>query len=178
MRKLGLAMLAGSIATAACTAAPGAPAPVVTASATQPAVTAAAAAASRAPSATPKPSAKADPLPDAFIGAWYHPAPAYWWFLRAGSPTCVLVAHTNVDCVSYELGDQPAFVGAATMDGSVIRIKWTRGYCAGQKTNFGTGVSGGTLKLFDTEGDCGGDNFVLTRAGIAGAPGAPPPPES
>ena len=130
-------------------------------------------AASRRATTTP-----AAPLPEAFIGAWYHPAPAYWWFLRAGSPTCIVVAHTDGDCVAYQLGAQAAYVGAAAMDGRLIRIHWTRGYCAGRETDFGTGVDGDTLKLFDTEGDCGGDNFVLTRAGIGAAPSAPPPPEN
>ena len=83
MRKLGIAILVGAIA-AACAPAKGAPAsvgsaPVPTTAAPQPAVAAATPATTRAPSGTPRPSAKADPLPDAFIGAWYHPSPAYWW---------------------------------------------------------------------------------------------------
>jgi hypothetical protein len=182
MRGLGTAVLLGSIALAACNATSGAPVPAESPTAFQPSSVTAKpepsdASATQAPKATPKPTEQADPLPDAFIGAWYHPAPAFWWFLRAGSPTCVTVAHTTVDCVAYQLGTQAAYVGAAAMDGRLIRIHWTRGYCAAQETDFGTGISGDTLKLFDTEGDCGGDNFVLTRAGTGTAPSAPPPPE-
>ena len=117
-----------------------------------------------------------EPIPDELIGAWYHASGAYWWLIRAGAPTCVTVAHTALDCVAYELAGQPAFVGAATMAGRVLRIDWTRGYCAGDQTLFGTGVVGTTLKLFDTPDDCGGDDFLLSRAGLGATPSAPPPP--
>src|SRR5262245_26990285 len=184
MGKLAVAALVGSIVITGCSAASGAPAPPqlpepgvdLMTPATE--VTPAPPAAAQPPIVRPAPSAKGDPLPDAFIGAWYHSAPAYWWFLRAGSPTCTIVAHTATDCVAYQLGTQAAYVGAAAMDGRLIRIHWTRGYCAGQETDFGTGIKGETLKLFDTEGDCGGDNFVLARAGAGGIPTAPPPPEN
>jgi len=181
MRRLQTAILLGAMTAAACSPAGGAPVGSPGASITATPIGSAsltfAADATKAPArATPSP-APSEPLPDEFLGAWYHPAPAYWWFLRAGSATCVAVAHTDGDCVAYQLGAQPAYVGAASMDGRLIRIHWTRGYCAARETDFGTGISGDTLKLFDTEGDCGGDNFVLTRAGTGAAPSAPPPPE-
>jgi len=183
MGKLRIAILAGAMTASACSAAAGAPASSGGAAAAPPATSAPTSITlevkpSTVP-ATPNPTAKpSEPIPDAMLGAWYHPAPAYWWFLRSGSPTCVTVAHTDLDCVAYQVGNHAAYVGAASMDGRLIRIAWTRGYCAGQETDFGTGTSGDTLKLFDTEGDCGGDNFVLTRAGTGTAPSAPPPPDN
>lgn len=180
MRRLQIAIVLGAIAAAGCAAghgtpavpagspAAGAPNPMATAS-----VTIAATKSPARPTAVP-----AQPIPDELIGGWYHPAPAYWWFLRAGSATCVSVARTDVDCVAYQLVGQPAYVGAATMDGRVLRIRWVRGYCAGDRTNFGTGVDGDTLRLFDLPDDCGGADFVLSRAGAGTTPSAPPPPES
>ena len=173
MRRLQIAILVGAMTAAACSPAGASTAADPTTSSSLPADPGPTKAPARA---TPSP-APSEPLPDEFLGAWYHPAPAYWWFLRAGSATCVAVAHTDGDCVAYQLGAQPAYVGAASMDGRLIRIHWTRGYCAARETDFGTGISRDTLKLFDTEGDCGGDNFVLTRAGTGAAPSAPPPPE-
>ena len=183
MRRLRMAILVGAMTVSACAAVAGAPGssaePAAAGLATSPPQSAHAevnpSTVPVRPNATSVPS---DPLPDAMLGAWYHPAPAYWWFLRSGSPTCVTVAHTDIDCVAYQLGNQAAYVGAASMDGRLIRIHWTRGYCAGRETDFGTGMSGATLKLFDTEGDCGGDNFVLTRAGTGTAPSPPPPPDN
>jgi hypothetical protein len=134
-----------------------------------------------AASATPTRSAPTmtpEPLPDALMGAWYHPAPAFWWFIRAGSPTCVAIAHTELDCVAYQLVGQPAYVGAASMDGRILRIRWVRGYCAGDRTDFGTGIDGDTLRLFDRPDDCGGADLVMTRAGIGPTPSAPLPPSS
>jgi hypothetical protein len=64
------------------------------------------------------------------------------------------------------------------MDGQVLHIDWTRGYCAGQRTWFRTGFAGGTLKLFDLPDDCGGADFVLSRAGTGATPSAPPPPSN
>jgi len=181
MRRLRIAILLGAMTAAAgCSTAGGAPADPAeasTAAAPSPSLSVAADLTMAPARATPASSPASDPLPDGFIGAWYHSAPAYWWFLRAGSPTCVTVAHTDADCVAYQLGAQPAYVGAASMDGRLLRIRWTRGYCAGDRTNFGTGIDGNTLKLFDTDGDCGGDNLVLSRAGTGTAPSAPPPPE-
>lgn len=136
-----------------------------------------------AASASPGPSAAGlrasedgEPVPDAMLGAWSHPSGAFWWFLRAGAPTCVTVAHTTLDCLAYQLVGQPAYVGVATMDGRVLHIRWVRGYCAGDKTSFGTGFVGETLKLFDLPDDCGGADFVLARAGTGATASAPPPP--
>ena len=181
MRRLWIATLVGAMTVSACAGVAGAPAsppdPAVAGLATNPPTSVPAEVKPSIVPARPTPmTTPSEPIPDAMIGAWYHPAPAYWWFLRAGSPTCVLVAHTDVDCVAYQLVGQPAYVGAATMAGRVLRIRWVRGYCAGDRTNFGTGVAGDTLKLFDLPDDCGGANFVLSRAGIGTTPNAPPPP--
>jgi hypothetical protein len=118
------------------------------------------------------------PIADELIGAWYASAPAYWWFLRAGAPTCVEVAHTELDCVAYQLVGKPAALGAATMAGRVLRVRCVWGFCAGQETSFGTGFDGENLKLFDLPDDCGGSDFVLSRAGTGTTPSAPPPPGS
>ena len=182
MRRLKIAILVGMIVMGGCTAGAGAPALPAsdsTSIAPNPTTTPSVPAAPTKAPARPTPSAAlAEPIPDELIGAWYNPAPAFWWFLRAGSPTCVTVARTNLDCVAYQLVGQPAYVGAATMDGTVLRIRWVRGYCAGDRTNFGTGMDGATLKLFDQPDDCGGADFVLSRAGVGAAPSAPPPPTS
>lgn len=175
MREVGIAVLAAALA-AGCTTATGAPGSTETATAMHAASVLPTTLETPTPTARPKPTTQAEPIPDDMIGAWYQAAPAYWWFLRAGNPTCVTVAHTDLDCVTYQLGVQPAFVGAATMDGPVLNIRWTRGYCAGQRTGFRTGFVGDTLKLFDLPDDCGGDDFVLSRAGTGTTPSAPPPP--
>ena len=175
MRKVGIAVLAAAIATG-CTTAAGAPGPTETATATTAASAGPTPVETATPTARPAPTTSAEPIPDHLIGAWYEAAPAYWWFLRAGNPTCVTVAHTALDCVTYQLGSQPAFVGAVTMAGPVLNIRWTRGYCAGQQTGFRTGFVGNSLRLFDLPGDCGGDDFVLSRAGAGVTPSAPPPP--
>ena len=177
MRKVGIAVLAAAIA-AGCTTAAGAKVSTETAAVTNAASVRPATLETPTPTVRPKPTAQAEPIPDDMIGAWYQAAPAYWWFLRAGDPTCVRVAHTDLDCVTYQLGGQPAFAGAATMDGPVLHIRWTRGYCAGQRTGFRTGFVGATLKLFDLPDDCGGDDFVLSPAGTGTTPSAPPPPSS
>jgi len=179
MRKVGpavLAVLAGSIAVVACTTAAGAPASAQPPAATSSTTVRPTHVETARPTATALPTTLGEPIPDELIGAWYHPSGAYWWLIRAGAPTCVTVAHTTLDCVAYQLAGQPAFVGAATMDGRVLRISWTRGYCAGERTSFGTGVAGDALKLFDMPDDCGGDDFVLSRAGSGTTPSAPPPP--
>lgn len=175
MRKVGIAVLAAAIA-AGCTTAAGAKVSTETATATNAASVRPTPVETESPTARPTPAPSVEPLPDALIGAWYQAAPAYWWFLRAGNPTCVTVAHTDLDCVTYQIGGQPAFVGAATMDGPVLNIRWTRGYCAGQRTGFRTGFVGDALRLFDLPDDCGGDDFVLSRAGTGTTPSAPPPP--
>jgi hypothetical protein len=176
MRKLGIAVLAGAIAAAGCTTAAGAPASIETAMATNAASVRALPVETPTPTARTTPTTLAEPIPADLIGAWYAPAPAYWWFIRAGDPTCVAVAHTELDCVAYQLVGQPAYVGAATMEGRVLHIRWVRGYCAGDRTAFRTGFVGDTLKLFDLPDDCGGSDFVLSRAGTGTTPSAPPPP--
>lgn len=182
MRRLQIAILIGAITAAGCNTAAGAPAAPATMSPTvrsSPTTAPTVAPAATKPPSRPTPTAvPAQPIPDDLIGAWSHQSGAYWWFLRAGSPTCITVARTELDCVAYLLVGRPAYVGAATMDGRMLRIRWVRGYCAGDRTNFGTGVNGDTLKLFDQPDDCGGDDFVLSRAGVGTAPSAPPPPES
>jgi hypothetical protein len=175
MHKIGIAVLTAAIA-AGCTTATGAPASTESATTTNAASARPTPIETETSTARPRPTISAEPLPDDLIGAWYQAAPAYWWFLRAGSPTCVAVAHTDLDCVTYQLGGRPAFVGAATMDRPVLNIRWTRGYCAGQRTGFRTGFFGDTLRLFDLPDDCGGDDFVLSRAGTGTTPSAPPPP--
>src|SRR4051812_8117578 len=35
-----------------------------------------------------------EPLPDEMLGAWYMPAPGFWWFFRAGDPVCMSVVRT------------------------------------------------------------------------------------
>ena len=176
MRKVGVVVLGAVLVIAGCATTAGAPVAVETATATNGPSTGAPPVETANPTATPAPTNLGQPIPDSMIGAWYQAAPAYWWFLRAGSPTCVAVAHTDVDCVTYQIGAQPAFVGAATMEGPVLHIRWTRGYCAGEWTGFRTGFVGDTLKLFDLPDDCGGDDFVLSRAGTGTTPSAPPPP--
>jgi len=89
---------------------------------------------------------------------------------------CVKVVRTNLDCLAYQLVGQPAAVGAATMEGTILHIDWVRGYCARQRTNFGTRLDGDTLKFFDQPDDCGGDSWTMTRAGTGSVPTAPPPP--
>jgi hypothetical protein len=175
VRKLGIFVLAATIA-AGCTSAAGAPASNEPAMATSAVSERPLAVETVTPTATATPTTLAEPIPDRLIGAWYEAAPAYWWFLRAGNPTCITVGHTDLDCVTYQIGVQPAFVGAATMSGPVLNIRWTRGYCAGQRTGFRTGFVGETLKLFDLPDDCGGDDFVLSQAGTGTTPSAPPPP--
>jgi hypothetical protein len=181
MYKLGIAVLVGALTAAGCTTAAVGPVPSQAAVATSAAsvgATPVGTSRSSAPAtAKPAPTSAWTPIPDELIGAWYHPSGAYWWLIRAGAQTCVTVAHTAVDCVAYQLAGQPAYVGAATMAGRVLHIDWTRGYCAGDQTLFGTGVAGNILKLFDTPDDCGGDDFVLSRAGSGTTPSAPPPPE-
>ena len=176
MRKVGIAVFAVAIAAAGCTTAAGVPPSTQTAMASNAASVGALPIETPTPTASAAPTTLTEPIPDHFIGAWYEAAPAYWWFLRAGDPTCVAVAHTELDCVAYQFGGQPAFVGAATMEGRVLHIRWERGYCAGDRTSFGTGFVGETLKLFDLPDDCGGEDFVLSRAGTGASPSAPPPP--
>ncbi|HTK44545.1 MAG TPA: hypothetical protein VL749_04230 [Patescibacteria group bacterium] len=182
MRRFQIAILVAVITAAGCTAGGAAPAAIAslsTAIAPIPTTTPSVPVAPTKPPAQARPTAgPAEPIPDALIGAWSHPSGAFWWLLRAGSPTCVTVARTDLDCVAYQLVGQPAYVGAATMDGRVLRIRWVRGYCAGDRTSFGTGIDDDTLKLFDMPDDCGGADFVLSRAGVGAAPSAPPPPTS
>jgi hypothetical protein len=178
VRKVGIALLAGAIGVAACTTAAGAPAAVETAVASNPAASGTMLVETPRPTGRPTPTTIAEPVPDAMLGAWYMSAPAFWSFFRAGDEVCVKLARTDRDCLTYQLGDAVPAIGSASMAGRILNIDWLTGYCAHQRTSFGIGLSGDTLKFFDQPDDCGGDTWTMTRAGTGSAPSAPRPPGS
>lgn len=124
------------------------------------------------PSATPA----AAPLPDELIGAWHHPAPGWWWFIRAGDPECVQALHTDLDCVVWQRGTIPREIGIATMSGPDLKVAWKSGFCTSITSTYSVALNGDSLNLVDIGGGCEGGNFALTRAGTGSAPTAPPPP--
>lgn len=124
------------------------------------------------PSATPA----AAPLPDELIGAWHHPAPGWWWFIRAGDPECVQALHTDLDCVVWQRGTTPREIGIATMSGGDLEVAWKSGFCTSITSTYSVALNGDSLNLVDIGGGCEGGNFALTRAGTGTAPTAPPPP--
>jgi hypothetical protein len=121
-------------------------------------------------------AATADPVTDELIGAWYHPAPGWWWFLRAGDPTCVQAVRTHLDCVVWQRGSAPRELGIATMSGGDLNVAWRSGFCTSRTSTYSVTKNGDSLNLVDIGGGCDGGNFALTRAGIGSAPAAPPPP--
>ncbi len=126
--EVGVAVLVVAIAVAGCAPSAGAPAATPPPAATSAATVGPTHVETVRPTATATPTTLGGPIPEELVGAWYHPSGAYWWLVRAGAPTCVVVAHTALDCVAYQLAGQPAYVGAATMAGRVLHISWTRGY--------------------------------------------------
>ena len=125
-----------------------------------------------APTAQPA----AVPLPGALIGAWHHPAPGWWWFLRAGDPECVDAVRTQLDCVVWQRGTTPREIGIATMSDGDLKVAWRSGFCTGITSTYSVALNGDSLNLVDIGGGCEGGNFALTRAGTGTAPSAPPPP--
>ena len=128
------------------------------------------------PGATPSAQAAGAPLPDEVIGAWYHAAPGWWWFLRAGDPVCVQAVRTELDCVVWQRGTTPREIGAASIVGSDLQVAWRSGFCTRITSLYSVALQGDSLNLVDIGGGCEGGNFALTRAGTGSAPSAPPPP--
>ena len=118
----------------------------------------------------------AAPLPEELIGAWHHPAPGWWWFLRAGDPMCVQAVHTELDCVVWQRGTTPREIGIATMSGRDLKVAWKSGFCTSLTSTYSVALNGDSLNLVDIGGGCEGGNFAMARAGTASAPTAPPPP--
>jgi len=126
-------------------------------------------------SVAPSP-AQAVPLPESLIGAWHHPAPGWWWFLRAADPECVEAVRTDLDCVVWQRGTSPKEIGSATMSGNDLVVTWKSGFCTSITSTYSVALNGDSLNLVDIGGGCEGGNFALTRAGTGTAPTAPPPP--
>ena len=126
-----------------------------------------------APTASP---AAAEPIPDELIGAWHHPAPGWWWFLRAGDPECAQAVRTELDCVVWQRGTTPREIGIATFAGDDLKVTWRSGFCTSRTSTYSVALIGDSLNLVDIGGGCEGGNFGLTRAGTGSAPTAPPPP--
>jgi hypothetical protein len=127
------------------------------------------------PTASPIPAV---PVPAELIGAWYNPAPGWWWFLRAGDPECVQAVQTVLDCVVWQRGTTPREIGAATMSGPALKVAWKTGFCTGIHSTYSVARDRDSLILVDIGGGCEGGTFALTRAGTGSAPTAPPPPGS
>ena len=128
------------------------------------------------PTAPASTAPAAAPLPDELIGAWHHPAPGWWWFIRAGDPECVQALHTDLDCVVWQRGTTPREIGIATMSGPDLRVAWKSGFCTSLTSTYSVALNGDSLNLVDIGGGCEGGTFALTRAGTGTAPTAPPPP--
>lgn len=143
---------------------------------TQPASTSAPTATPPAPAATPSAQAAGDPLPDELIGAWYHAAPGWWWFLRAGDPECEQAVRTDLDCVVWQRGTTPREIGSASIVEGDLQVGWRTGFCTRITSLYSIALQGDSLNLVDIGGGCEGGNFALTRAGTGAAPAAPPPP--
>jgi hypothetical protein len=126
------------------------------------------------PTASPSPAA--EPIPDELIGAWHHPAPGWWWFLRAGDPECAQAVRTELDCVVWQRGTTPREIGIATFAGDDLKVTWRSGFCTSLTSTYSVALTGDSLNLVDIGGGCEGGNFALTRAGTGSAPTAPPPP--
>jgi hypothetical protein len=142
---------------------------------TQPAPTSTPAASASAAAATPSAAAGA-PLPDGLIGAWYHAAPGWWWFLRAGDPECVQAVRTDLDCVVWQRGTTPREIGSAAIVDGDLQVGWRSGFCTRITSLYSIALAADSLNLVDIGGGCAGGNFALTRAGTGSAPTAPPPP--
>jgi len=134
------------------------------------------AAPTRSPRPTPSPAPPAAPLPDTLIGAWYNPAPGWWWFLRAGEPACVQAVRTDLDCVVWQRGTAPREIGIATMSGRNLQVAWHSGFCATITSLYTVALDADSLVLNDIGGGCQGGTFNFTKAGTGSAPTAPPPP--
>jgi hypothetical protein len=131
----------------------------------------------RASSAANSPTAaSADPVTDALIGAWHHAAPGWWWFLRAGDPTCIHAVRTDLDCVLWQRGTTPRELGIATMSAGDLNVAWRSGFCSSRTSTYSVTKNGDLLNLVDIGGGCDGGDFALARAGTGSAPTAPPPP--
>jgi len=131
---------------------------------------------SPASTSSPIASPVGDPIPDTLIGAWSHPAPGWWWFLRAGDPECVQALRTQADCIVWQRGTTPKEIGIATMSGGDLKVAWKSGFCTSITSTYSVALNGDSLNLVDIGGGCEGGNFALTRAGTGTAPTAPPPP--
>jgi hypothetical protein len=121
-------------------------------------------------------AASGAPITDELIGAWHHPAPGWWWFLRAGDPECVQAVRTQLDCVVWQRGTTPREIGIATMSDGALRVAWKSGFCTSLTSTYSVALNGDSLNLVDIGGGCEGGNFALTRAGTGSAPTAPPQP--
>jgi hypothetical protein len=129
------------------------------------------------PPSSPAASTIGEPLLDSYIGAWYHAAPAWMWFVRAGDPACTALALTDLDCVLWQPVGKPIEAGGATIEGNELTVHWVRGYCAGVISRYTAAFLGAdSLTLTEQPGGCEGGNFPLTRAGTGTAPTAPPQP--
>jgi len=127
------------------------------------------------PVASPSPQA-GTALPDSVIGAWYHAAPGWWWFVRAGDPACVQAVRTDLDCVVWQRGTTPREIGSASIVDGDLQVAWRSGFCTRITSLYSVALQGDSLNLVDIGGGCEGGNFALTRAGTGSAPTAPPPP--
>jgi hypothetical protein len=143
---------------------------------TQPAPTPSSGSSPSLPAATPTGVAAGAPLPEDLFGAWYHAAPGWWWFLRAGDPECVQAVRTELDCVVWQRGTTPKEIGGASIVDGDLRVAWRSGFCTRITSTYSIALQGDSLNLVDIGGGCEGGNFALTRAGTGAAPTAPPPP--
>jgi hypothetical protein len=125
-----------------------------------------------APTATP--STVTDPLPAGIFGAWYHPAPAFMTFFRAGDPYCVDALHTDLDCMLWQPVGQVKENGIVTLEGNVIALAMKSGYCTGVTSHYSMTLSGDALSLTELPGGCQGGSYSLIRAGTGGTPTSPP----
>ena len=128
------------------------------------------------PAATAAATPAAEPLPEALIGAWYHPAPGWWWFRRAGDPECVQAVRTELDCAVWQRGTTAREIGIASMSGGDLKVTWRSGFCTGIASTYSVALTEDSLTLLDIGGGCEGGNYAMTRAGTGSAPTSPPPP--
>lgn len=128
----------------------------------------------------PEPAATAAaatlPVPEELIGAWYHPAPGWWWFLRAGDPECVQAVRTELDCAVWQRGTTPREIGIATMSDGDLVVTWRSGFCTRITSTYSVALNVDSLTLVDIGGGCQGGSYAMTRAGTGSAPTEPPKP--
>lgn len=98
------------------------------------------------------------------------------WFIRASDPACVGLAHTELDCVTWQPVGRPKEVAVATLEDGAIAMARVSGYCTGRTSRYTYVLNGDSLTLKEQPGGCGGGDYALTRAGTGSAPTAPPQP--